>query len=365
MNAPGIPDGSLTGGVYVGSPEAGARTRIGRGVSGSSCSAEAAQYGVGLHLEGRVEANAHTGRLTRDLHRTPRRCLSNTSTLHFNGGQRARRWPTRSLRPGRTRGDDYAIRRRATGERRDERIPRRPQRRRRRMRRRRCRSRSCRASRRSSRARRRIQPVHVQPQQRATGSSTSPNHDHAAGRAARRDPLGAAVRRTERQRRQLPGGSQIGTVSVAAGAGSEPYNFTGHAYLTGPYDGAPYGLSVVVPAVAGPYDLGEVSTRAGHQRRPVQRKGDRRGHPAHDRRRRAAAAEEPERCRQPPEASCSTPPAAARSRTESAAELHPRRHAGAVQPVPGRQLRRAGVQAEPQPRACCQGLRNPAARASR
>ena len=59
--------------------------------------------------------------------------------------------------------------------------------------------------------------------------------------------------------------SQIGTVTVAAGAGSEPYTFTGRAYLTGPYDGAPYGLSIVVPAVAGPYDLGEVVTRAAHR----------------------------------------------------------------------------------------------------
>ena len=50
---------------------------------------------------------------------------------------------------------------------------------------------------------------------------------------------------------------------MAAGAGNEPYSFTGHAYLTGPYGGAPYGLSIVVPAVAGPYNLGEVITRAG------------------------------------------------------------------------------------------------------
>ena len=59
-----------------------------------------------------------------------------------------------------------------------------------------------------------------------------------------------------------PAASQIGTVAVAAGAGGEPYAFAGQVYLTGPYAGAPYGLSVVVPAVAGPYDLGEVVTRA-------------------------------------------------------------------------------------------------------
>ncbi|HMD52685.1 MAG TPA: hypothetical protein VKG62_08210, partial [Solirubrobacteraceae bacterium] len=55
--------------------------------------------------------------------------------------------------------------------------------------------------------------------------------------------------------------SQIGTVAVAAGSGSEPYMFSGKAYLTGPYEGAPYGLSIVVPSVAGPFNLGNVIAR--------------------------------------------------------------------------------------------------------
>jgi hypothetical protein len=55
--------------------------------------------------------------------------------------------------------------------------------------------------------------------------------------------------------------SQIGTVSVSAGAGPQPYGFKGSVYLTGPYGGAPFGMSVVVPAIAGPFNLGNVVTR--------------------------------------------------------------------------------------------------------
>ncbi|HEV3318845.1 MAG TPA: hypothetical protein VG053_03805 [Solirubrobacteraceae bacterium] len=57
--------------------------------------------------------------------------------------------------------------------------------------------------------------------------------------------------------------SEIGKATVNVGAGSEPYSFTGPVYLTGPYNGAPYGLSVAVAAVAGPFDLGTVVTRVG------------------------------------------------------------------------------------------------------
>jgi hypothetical protein len=56
--------------------------------------------------------------------------------------------------------------------------------------------------------------------------------------------------------------SRIGTVKVGAGAGPTPFWITnGRVYLTGPYKGAPFGLSIVVPAVAGPFDLGNVFVR--------------------------------------------------------------------------------------------------------
>jgi hypothetical protein len=58
-------------------------------------------------------------------------------------------------------------------------------------------------------------------------------------------------------------GSKIGSVAVGAGAGANPFYITnGRAYITGPYKDAPYGLSVVVPAIAGPFDLGNVVVRS-------------------------------------------------------------------------------------------------------
>jgi hypothetical protein len=55
--------------------------------------------------------------------------------------------------------------------------------------------------------------------------------------------------------------SRIGTASVNAGSGSEPYAFSGPVYLTGAYGGSPYGLSIPVAAVAGPFNLGTIVTR--------------------------------------------------------------------------------------------------------
>jgi hypothetical protein len=56
--------------------------------------------------------------------------------------------------------------------------------------------------------------------------------------------------------------AKIGTTRVASGAGSHPFEIEGSVYLTGPYGGAPFGLSIVTRAVAGPFNLGLVVVRA-------------------------------------------------------------------------------------------------------
>jgi hypothetical protein len=59
-----------------------------------------------------------------------------------------------------------------------------------------------------------------------------------------------------------PEASRIGSTRVASGAGSHPFEIGGSVYLTGPYAGAPFGLSIVTNAVAGPFNLGLVVVRA-------------------------------------------------------------------------------------------------------
>ncbi|MGN6276243.1 MAG: hypothetical protein ACTHNP_09995 [Solirubrobacterales bacterium] len=65
-----------------------------------------------------------------------------------------------------------------------------------------------------------------------------------------------------------PAGSQVGTLTAAVGVGGaplwipQPGKAPTAVYLAGPYKGAPFSFVSVVPAQAGPFDLGTVVNRA-------------------------------------------------------------------------------------------------------
>jgi hypothetical protein len=57
------------------------------------------------------------------------------------------------------------------------------------------------------------------------------------------------------QQGECPPASRIGHVVTGVGVGSSPFYVSGEVFLTGPYNGAPYGLAIEVPAIAGPFNL--------------------------------------------------------------------------------------------------------------
>ncbi len=58
-----------------------------------------------------------------------------------------------------------------------------------------------------------------------------------------------------------PANSEIGHVLAGAGVGSVLTYVPGKIYLAGPYNGAPLSIAAIVPAVAGPFDVGTVVTQ--------------------------------------------------------------------------------------------------------
>jgi hypothetical protein len=65
----------------------------------------------------------------------------------------------------------------------------------------------------------------------------------------------------EKKNPSCPDESRIGVATVQAGTGDSPLQIGGNAYLAGPYQGAKLSAVVVTPALAGPFDLGNVVVR--------------------------------------------------------------------------------------------------------
>lgn len=80
-----------------------------------------------------------------------------------------------------------------------------------------------------------------------------------AAATARSRPEEGAI---EKAAPSCPAASELGTVNVGAGAGPSPLYVQGHAYLAGPYKGAPLSVVTITPALAGPFDLGTVVLRS-------------------------------------------------------------------------------------------------------
>ncbi len=73
----------------------------------------------------------------------------------------------------------------------------------------------------------------------------------AAGRSGSDEAAGSSC----------PDSSRIGSADIAAGSGPAPVHIQGKVFLAGPYDGAPLSLAAITPATAGPFDLGTVVVR--------------------------------------------------------------------------------------------------------
>ena len=69
--------------------------------------------------------------------------------------------------------------------------------------------------------------------------------------------------RAEQASPSCPANSQIGTTLAGAGVGSELTYVPGRLYLAGPFQGKPLSVAAIVPAVAGPFDVGTVVVRVG------------------------------------------------------------------------------------------------------
>jgi hypothetical protein len=257
IETPTLPVGSLTGNVYLGKPASGA-------ISGppytAYLDAESARYGLSVRLKGSIVPNEATGQLTATFADNPQVPFSDLA-LHFTGGTLAPLANPLSCGPATTSSalapysgqpaanpsSVFTVDADGHGG-------------------------VCPSPLPFSLS----QSTLVQPGTAGSSSSFSLNLARGDGQqylsriSATLAPglvglIPAVPLCGEPQAAQgtCSAASQIGASVVSAGAGVTPFQFTGPVYLTGPTGGASYGMSIAVPAVAGPFNLGTVVVRAG------------------------------------------------------------------------------------------------------
>jgi hypothetical protein len=252
LDVPTLPNGSLTGKVYLGGPESGPITDA---LFPIYVVANSTRFGISVRLEGIVKADHITGQVTTSFNEPPEQPFSKL-TLKFNRGVLA---PVGNpLICGTLSGSSKFVpyaqplpnKEAAFG------VP--------------------------------ITGCASSPLPFALGQSTANQNGNAGGHTSYTFNLERpdGNQYVSQVKTTLPAGlvgaipavtqcpeplaaagtctaaSQIGTATVLAGSGATPYQFTGPVFLTGPYQGAPFGLSIAVPAVAGPFNFGLVVTRA-------------------------------------------------------------------------------------------------------
>jgi hypothetical protein len=249
LDVPGLPNGSLQGYAYLGGPPSGP-------ITGPPYTlyvgAESERYGVVVRLKGETKPNPTTGRLETVFANNPEQPFSSL-TVHFNGGPLAplanglkceASSATTTFTPfTNTEAKSPLVSFEVTG---------------------------CAATLPFAPT----QATSAEPALGGANSTFTLNFERPAQNqylAAIKTVLppglvGAISTVTPCAEAQANAGtctsaSQIGSVTVAAGAGA-PFNFNGKVYLTGPTEGAPYGLSIVVQAIGGPFNLGSVIARA-------------------------------------------------------------------------------------------------------
>jgi hypothetical protein len=251
LDVPTLPNGSLTGTLYLGGPETGPITDQPYVVY---VDAESARYGVSVRLKGETSANTTTGQLTTVFSENPEQPFTNI-VLSFKGGALAPIANPLTCSAGTAEGSflpyteigskTIATPFSATG----------------------CPSTIPFSLSQSTSN----QAANAGGNTSYTFSLTRPEGHQYLGAVKTTLPAGLvgqipkATQCTEAQAttNTCPATSQIGSASAISGSGPTPYTFgSGAVYLTGPYNGAPFGLSIVVPATAGPFSLGPVTTRA-------------------------------------------------------------------------------------------------------